>query len=186
MTDGTSNGLAYNGSAISPNIEILLLLRRGSVPSRDPNVVSGNNLAWRMTSAQYTLCTGVAGPCFEALEPYLDECVGTIRPMANLPSPTPQGWAVMDGVSNSAGNGGSGINAMTVTGNPCGPFLAAGTPGTVGGMANGLHAHSLSGVAGTAKAGSDYTLPTTAGAGGVLPPYAEIGGWIERLNNGQT
>ena len=101
----------YDGAQRSPHIEIVVLLRRGSL-LKDPNIVAGNVLAYRATSALYpAIAGGGAGtnPCFEPADlTYLDEPVGTIRACA-IAMAAPQGWAAMDGTSNVSG--GSGIDA---------------------------------------------------------------------------
>ena len=169
----------YDGAQCSPHIEIVVLLRRGSL-LKDPNIVAGNVLAYRATSALYpAIAGGGAGtnPCFEPADlTYLDEPVGTIRACA-IAMAAPQGWAAMDGTSNVSG--GSGIDAAQ-------NFFRAGTPGTTGGSATHMHSLECSNPNNTCAYGSFTTVPTGMGAASSLPPYVEIGGWLERVNNGQS
>ena len=170
-----------------PQIQIMLLLRRGSI-YKDPNVMAGNRLAYRAASAQIGSLPGGGGVStlyFEAVgNDYLDDPVGSIKPFATaLPASLQvQGWGVMDGVHNDAGMGGSGINAMSQQ-----RILRPGTPGHTGG--NNAHTHPLtSGMWASENFpyGTFGYAPDTAAAATDLPiAYAEIGGWLERLNNGQ-
>ncbi len=168
----------YDGSQQSPPITMVVLLRRGQL-AKDPNVVAGNVLAYRATTALYPAIAGGGSgtnPCFEPADlTYLDEPVGTIRACA-VAMAAPQGWAPMDGTSNATG---SGIDAAQ-------NFFRAGTPGTTGGSATHMHSLECSNPNNTCAYGSFTTVPTGMGAASSLPPYVEIGGWLERINNGQS
>ena len=177
------NGGQYDGSSRSPHIEILLLLRRGNL-WKDPNVVAGNQLEYKATSAQIGVLAGGGVPYFEACgNDYLDEPVGTIKPFATALPTGIQGWGIMNGTANGSGYGGSGINATTNQ-----PVLRPGTPGNTGG--SWTHTHPLTS---RQTANENYSYGTfgyandTAAASSTAPvAYAECGGFMERLNNGQT
>jgi len=178
-------GGQYDGSSRSPHIELLLNLRRGAL-YKDPNVVAGNTLVYRATSAQYGALAGGgggSGPYFEPADCcYLDDPVGTVKPFATALPTGIQGWGVMNGTANGSALGGSGIDGTTNQ-----RILRPGTPGHTGG--NNAHTHPLTSHQ-TANENFSYGnfgyTPDTAAAATDLPvAYAEIGGWLERLNNGQ-
>ena len=159
-------------------------MRRGAL-YKDPNIVAGNTLVYRATSAQYGAWGGGGGygAYFEPADCcYLDEPVGTVRPFATALPTGIQGWGVMNGTLNASGIGGSGIDGTSYQ-----RILRPGTPGNTGGT--WAHTHPLTSKM-TAYENFPYGTfgyaPDTAADSGTTPvAYAEIGGWLERLNNGQ-
>lgn len=74
-------------------------LRLPMVPAMDPNLQSGDEVAYMETSA------GDPYICSD----YLDDKIGSVKMWSSSLGTIPQGWALMDGSNNSTG---SGINLM--------------------------------------------------------------------------
>jgi len=66
---------------------------------QDPNVVACRNIAFMVDTDGNRVC----------VSDYLDDKILTVKMWVGITANIPTGWAVMNGVTNSVGNGGSGI-----------------------------------------------------------------------------
>ena len=113
----------------------------------DPNISGGVNIPYVLDQDGFAVCVG----------DYLDAKIGSVRQWVGAKADIPSGWGLMNGVANSAGNGGSGFAMVTVYDQ----YFALGTDVDPGG-GNGAVGTSLdkSGVA-----GSNYvTIPAHSAA----------------------
>lgn len=72
------------------------------VAGRDPNVVIGNVIAYRLAGDGTLVC----------VSDYLDDKIGTVKMWTGGIGTIPPGWAIMDGTANAPGAGGSGISMV--------------------------------------------------------------------------
>jgi len=121
---------------------------------KDPNVRSGDSFFYRSYD----------GGFYPSSDGYLDDKKLTQKNWAGLLANIPAGWAVCDGVANSVGNGGSGLNLSN-------KFLkwSTSTAGTFGSSNTGLGgAHSGdTAVSTTGITINDASLSTNASATGI-------------------
>jgi hypothetical protein len=86
-------------STVSGSAFWLYLPRTGG---RDPNVVANQNIHYMLDSDGAAACTG----------DYLDDKIGTVKMWARTEAAIPPGWALMNGIANAIGLGGTGISFL--------------------------------------------------------------------------
>ena len=103
---------------------------------RDPNVVSGDRISYRL---------GLDGLWVIHSPDGLDDKIGTVKMWALASGGIPPGWASMDGISNAPANGGSGIEMNTGASDGGGRFVrGSATAGTQGGTDEHTHPINIS------------------------------------------
>lgn len=135
-----------------------LLLPR--VAGKDPNVRSGDSFFYKVFQGAY----------YPEGDGYLDDKKLTQKNWAGLLANIPQGWAVCDGVANSVGNGGSGLDLS-------GRFLKwSGVAGTTGSSDTGsAGAHSgNTGLTATGLTVDDASLTVSTSTTGITMGSASL------------
>jgi len=88
----------YDGVDSEPEITIQIALPRNGT-GRDPNIKSGNYLAYRMSYITRTYFDTYGGYQFLAAGDYLDDKIGTVKMWAGTVANIPQGWRVYSAIS---------------------------------------------------------------------------------------
>lgn len=138
-----SDGSPPTVSATDDDTSETFTLTLPRIADKDPNVRSGNQFFYRIYDGGY----------YPSSDGYLDDKKKTIKHFAGDVGDIPQGWALCDGTSNGAGNGGSGLNLSSKFlkwSNVAGTFGSSNTgdggaySGTTGNQSTGLTINNAS------------------------------------------